>query len=85
MKRLGEEKIDSILLEGGAMLNWSALKSGIVNKAQIYIAPKLFGGDTAKAPIGGIGVEVPENAFRLKNTEMTRLGEDFLIEGEVDI
>ena len=85
MKKLGGEKIDSILLEGGAALNWSALSSGIVNKAQIYIAPKLFGGNTAKTPIGGIGVESPDSAFRLKNTVISRLGDDFLIEGEVDM
>ena len=32
MSWLGKEKIDSILLEGGASLNWSALNQGIVNK-----------------------------------------------------
>ena len=31
MQKLGERSIDSILLEGGGILNWSALKSGIVN------------------------------------------------------
>ena len=44
MQKLGERSIDSILLEGGGILNWSALKSGIVNKVYAYIAPKLFGG-----------------------------------------
>ena len=44
MELLGAEKIDSILLEGGGSLNWSALESGIVQKVQTYIAPKLFGG-----------------------------------------
>ncbi len=84
MKRLGEDKIDSILLEGGSTLNWSALESGIADKAQIYIAPKLFGGESAKTPIGGMGVEIPDSAFRLKNTEIIRIGDDFLIEGEVE-
>ena len=30
MEQLGQEQIDSILLEGGGTLNWSALESGIV-------------------------------------------------------
>ena len=42
MYLLGEKQIDSILLEGGGTLNWAALSSGIVQKVQAYIAPKLF-------------------------------------------
>ena len=83
MQRLGEEQIDSILLEGGSTLNWSALETGIVQKVQTYIAPKLFGGREAKAPVGGEGVCLPRDAFRLGHTEITRLGEDILLESEV--
>ena len=83
MERLGQEQIDSILLEGGGTLNWAALESGIVQKIQAYIAPKLLGGKTAKTPIEGVGVSAPADAVRLKNSTITRLGEDFLIESEV--
>lgn len=83
MERLGAERIDSILLEGGAELNWSALQEGVVQKVQAYIAPKLFGGQTAKSPIAGQGVAAPKEAVRLKNTAFTRLGDDFLLESEV--
>lgn len=83
MAKLGEEHIDSILLEGGGTLNWAALDSGIVQKVQTYIAPKLFGGQTAKTPIEGIGVPSPADGTLLKNSKITRLGEDFLIESEV--
>ncbi len=83
MDKLGKAQIDSILLEGGSTLNWTALENGIVQKVQAYIAPKLFGGATAKTPVGGIGVSAPHEALRLKNTQITKLGEDFLLEGEV--
>ena len=83
MAKLGQERIDSILLEGGGTLNWSALESGIVQKIQAYIAPKLFGGQASKTPIEGTGVESPASAFHLKNSTWTRLGNDFLIESEV--
>lgn len=83
MEELGQREIDSVLLEGGGTLNWSALQSGIVQKVQAYLAPKLFGGQTAKTPVGGTGVPAPADAFSLKNSTVTRLGEDFLIEGEV--
>ena len=84
MERLGQEQIDSILLEGGGTLNWAALESGIVQQVQAYIAPKLFGGKNAKTPIEGAGVPSPDTAFRLKNSRLEQLGEDFLIESEVE-
>lgn len=83
MIMLGDKKIDSILLEGGSRLNWSAFQSQIVNKIQTYIAPKIFGGIDAKVPIAGVGVENPNEAFLLTNTKVTMLGEDILIESEV--
>ena len=83
MKKLGEEKIDSILLEGGGTLNWEALKSGIVNKVQAYIAPKLLGGKDAKTPVEGNGAPSPQEAVMLGESRITKLGDDLLIESEV--
>lgn len=82
MRVLGERKIDSVLLEGGGTLNWSALQSGIVSRVQAYIAPKLFGG-IAKTPVAGLGVDFPKDAFRLSEPTITRIGEDILLESEV--
>lgn len=81
--KLGDEKIDSILLEGGGELNESALKAGIVNKVQAYIAPKIFGGRDAKTAVSGLGVPCPDDAYTLENVEIKRIGEDILIEGRV--
>lgn len=84
MDRLGAENINSVLLEGGGTLNWSALEQGLVQKVQAYIAPKLFGGGAAKSPVEGLGVETPDQAVRLINTTITPLGDDFLLESEVE-
>lgn len=84
MELLGQKQIDSILLEGGGTLNWAAVSSGIVRKVQTYISPKLFGGQDAKTPIEGEGVHVPAEAIPLKNSHVIQLGEDFLIESEVE-
>lgn len=84
MEQLGREKIDSILLEGGGTLNWSALESGIVQKVQAYVAPQLLGGHSAKTPIEGSGFPSPTAAVKLKNSKVSCLGKDFLIESEVD-
>lgn len=82
-ERLGREEIDSVIAEGGASLNWSLLKAGLVRRVHAYIAPKLFGGASAKTPVGGDGVELPENAFKLSNVIMTPLDGDFLMEGDI--
>ena len=84
MERLGQEQIDSVLLEGGGTLNWAALESGIVQQVQAYIAPKLLGGKDAKTAVDGMGIPSPDAAFRLKNSRLEELGEDFLIESEVE-
>lgn len=83
MQQLGQEGIDSILLEGGGTLNWAALDSGIVQKVQAYIAPKIFGGQTAKTPVEGIGIPFPSSAFHLASPTITQLGPDFLLESKV--
>mgnify|MGYP003047816090 CR=1 FL=1 len=83
MKRLGGMDIDSILLEGGSALNWSALDQGIVHKLQAYIAPKVFGGQKGLSPIGGTGVGMPESAFLLDSPRITVLGRDILLESGV--
>ena len=83
MKYLGEEGIDSILLEGGGTLNDSALRAGIVQEVQAFIAPKLFGGMNSKTPVEGIGVRFPSEAVKLKCTDICLIGEDIRITCQV--
>lgn len=83
MQKLGQEKIDSILLEGGGTLNQSALQSGIVNHIQIYLAPKIFGGTGKYTPVSGIGVKEPDEAYLLINRKIRIFGEDILLDYDV--
>ena len=83
MTKLGEEKIDSILLEGGGELNFSALQSGIVNRIQAYISPKILGGKSAPSPVGGMGFDSPDSGIILCSPEITYFGNDILIEWKV--
>ena len=83
MKYLGEEGIDSILLEGGGTLNDSALRAGIVQEVQAFIAPKLFSGMNSKTPVEGIGVRFPSEAVKLKCTDICQIGEDIRITCQV--
>lgn len=85
LQKLGELGIDSLLIEGGSQLNFSVLEQGLVNRVHCYIAPKLIGGKAAKTPIGGKGIGELAQAvkLRLKSTEL--LGEDILLDYEVDL
>lgn len=83
MAELGRREIDSLLIEGGATLNWSALKAGIVRRVYAYVAPLLLGGASAKTPVAGRGFPSPGEGLRLEGARTERLGEDILIECEV--
>lgn len=83
MKQLGKQNVDSVLIEGGSSIAWSALNSGIVDRVQAYIAPKLFGGADAKTPVGGAGFGHPGEAPELKDITVTKFGSDFLLEGKL--
>ncbi len=84
MQKLGEMGIDSVLIEGGAQLHEAALRSGIVQSVQIYIAPKIFGGASAKTAVGGLGVSAPDEAYRLNRPKIRRFGDDVLLEYDVE-
>ena len=81
MHTLGKKGIDSILLEGGGALNGSALKAGIVQRVNCFIAPKLVGGERAKSPVEGEGMDVMAQAAQLTQVTMEQVGSDFLISG----
>ena len=83
MYKCGEPKIDGILLEGGGTLDSSALKAGIVNHVQAYIAPKIFGGSGRYTPVTGEGVLSPGGAYLCGNMNITKFGSDILLEYDV--
>ena len=83
MEILGKNGVDSVLVEGGAALNWSVLQSGLVRKVYAYMAPKLIGGGTAKTPIAGEGFPLMAQAISLAQPKIRTLGEDILLESQV--
>lgn len=83
MLRLRDMDIDSILVEGGGELIEDMFRRELVNKVKAYIAPKIFGGRDAKTPVEGMGVPSPDHAYKIEDTRIQRIGDDFLIEGTV--
>ena len=80
-RRLGELEIISLLVEGGALLNWTALAAGIVDKVFLYYAPKILAGTGSVPFAGGEGFKKMTEAALVRNISLHRFGEDFAVEG----
>lgn len=81
MKRLGEIGITSVMIEGGSSLNAYALQDGIVDKAVFFIAPKIIGGRDSIPAIGSKTFRRLEDAFRVHDMKIKRVGDDLMFEG----
>jgi len=81
VRHLGEMEIASLMIEGGAMVNWAALASGIVDKVFLYYAPKLLAGTGSVPFAGGVGFPRMSDAAQVKSIRLHRFGEDFAVEG----
>ena len=79
---LGERSLDSVLIEGGSEIHYSALEAGIVQHIYAFTAPKIFGGK-AKTPVEGEGIDFPENCFQLELERIEKIGDDILAEYNV--
>jgi diaminohydroxyphosphoribosylaminopyrimidine deaminase/5-amino-6-(5-phosphoribosylamino)uracil reductase len=81
MDDLGRREITSLIIEGGAMVNWAALAAGIVDKVFFYYAPKILAG-TGSIPFAlGAGYRGISDAAQVKSLTLHRFGEDFAVEG----
>lgn len=78
---LGQMEITSLMIEGGAKVNWAALSAGIIDKLFFYYAPRILA-DTASVPLtAGAGLASIGGAACVNSVRMHRFGEDFAIEG----
>jgi diaminohydroxyphosphoribosylaminopyrimidine deaminase/5-amino-6-(5-phosphoribosylamino)uracil reductase len=82
MDILGGRDIASILLEGGGTLNGAMLEQQLVNKVQLFYAPKFIGGG-GQAPdnVQFAGFERIEDAIQLERITVQQFGEDICITG----
>ena len=82
MNFIAARGINSLLLEGGSIIDGAMVDAKLVDRFCFFIAPKIIGGKDAKPPIGGIGVKLMNEAILLKNMMMEKVGVDYLISGE---
>jgi len=80
-RQLAEREITSVMIEGGALVNWTALASGVVDKVFLYYAPKILAGTGSVPFAAGPGFRKMSEAAHLKGFRLHRFGEDFAVEG----
>jgi diaminohydroxyphosphoribosylaminopyrimidine deaminase / 5-amino-6-(5-phosphoribosylamino)uracil reductase len=81
LRHLGQLEITSVMIEGGAAVNGTALASGVVDKVFLYYAPKILGG-TAPVPFASAAaLRQMNDALQVNQLHLHRFGEDFAVEG----
>jgi diaminohydroxyphosphoribosylaminopyrimidine deaminase/5-amino-6-(5-phosphoribosylamino)uracil reductase len=81
LRRLGELEITSVMIEGGATVNWTALAANVVDKVFLYYAPKILAGTGSIPFAAGAGFRHMSQAAQVKHVHLHRFGEDFAVEG----
>lgn len=67
---LARRGVGTLLVEGGPTIHAAFLRAGLVDEARVYLSPKLLS-----------GADDPNTAPRLKAPRLTRLGEDWVVQG----
>jgi diaminohydroxyphosphoribosylaminopyrimidine deaminase / 5-amino-6-(5-phosphoribosylamino)uracil reductase len=80
MRHLGKHEITSVLIEGGATVNWTALSSGVVDKLFLYYAPKILGEGSVPF-MASQGAGSHHGAIQARHLQLHQFGEDFAVEG----
>jgi diaminohydroxyphosphoribosylaminopyrimidine deaminase/5-amino-6-(5-phosphoribosylamino)uracil reductase len=78
---LGAQGVTHLLVEGGGELNSAFLEADAVDELVWFVAPKIIGGKDARSAVEGQGVFHLAQAQKLKDFQVTRIGDDLCIRG----
>jgi diaminohydroxyphosphoribosylaminopyrimidine deaminase/5-amino-6-(5-phosphoribosylamino)uracil reductase len=82
LKRVAEEGLNHVLVEGGSELYGSFLREGLADALALFLAPKLIGAK-GLSWTGDLGVKVMGDALAVKDLTFERFGEDLLIQAKL--
>ncbi len=83
MNYLHEEGIDKLMLEGGATLNFSMIRLGLIDEISICVAPMVVGGADAKTFFDGDGFNTMDESVKLELIDYYPLDKDFILNYKV--
>ena len=84
LKKLGEENVTSLLVEGGGEVNASFLLGGFAQRAAFFYAPKILGGRDSRRAVAGDGVKRLADVIQLRDVRWRRLGADWLLTARLE-
>ncbi|MEQ1947076.1 MAG: bifunctional diaminohydroxyphosphoribosylaminopyrimidine deaminase/5-amino-6-(5-phosphoribosylamino)uracil reductase RibD [Bryobacteraceae bacterium] len=67
---LGRENYQSLMIEAGSRVNWTALESGVADKIYFYYAPKILGGTQSLPVAGGTGRRRRVDAIQFRDVKL---------------
>jgi diaminohydroxyphosphoribosylaminopyrimidine deaminase/5-amino-6-(5-phosphoribosylamino)uracil reductase len=79
-RMLGDEQITSLLVEGGAAVNWNCLRTRLVDKLVIFYTPRIFGPVGAVPWLAGQNPLPAGEELHTSGINIERFGEDFAVE-----
>lgn len=80
-QRLGEMKLTNILVEGGSRVITSVIEDRLADRVMVFVAPIIIGGEGAKSPVLGTGINKIGEAAEIDEVEIKRFSNDIVIEG----
>ena len=83
MDYLYSKGIKTLMLEGGATLNFSMIRENLIDEVRICIAPMIAGGRDAKTFFDGEGFDYMKDAVKLELIKSYYCGKDFVMEYKV--
>ena len=83
MDYLYSKGIKTLMLEGGATLNFSMIRENLIDEVRICIAPMIAGGRDAKTFFDGEGFDYMKDAVKLELIKSYSCGKDFVMEYKV--
>jgi len=82
---LAREKYQSLMIEAGSRVNWTALESGVADKIYFYYAPKILGGTQSLPVAGGTGRRRRADAIQFRDVKLHSITtNEFAVEAWVE-
>jgi len=79
LKKMHDERIASVLVEGGKSVFSSFLRERVIDKVLFFVAAKILG--MAMSPFDDLQIDDIEGAIRFRVSECSVVGEDIMVEG----
>ena len=83
MPILYERGIRSLMVEGGASINWELIRRGFVDEIRLIHLPVIVGGENVPTLVGGEGFKSLRNLLHLRRRSHFKRGKHLITEWEV--